>query len=83
MAMLVVLLHSQPVPAQTEDVVVVDGLLRMRRMVTVSLSRLSLPVRVPRKKLTDRRRWSAVTQHEVLILTLDIMSLQWYRPKSA
>ena len=37
---------------------------------------LSLPVRVPGKKLTDRRRWPAVTQHEVLILTRDIMSLQ-------
>ena len=51
-----------------------------------SLSRsraLSLPVRVPGKKLTDRRRWPAVTQHEVLILTRDIMSLQRYQPKSA
>jgi len=44
---------------------------------------LRLPVRVPGKKLTDRRRWPAVTQHEVLILTRDIMSLQRYRPKSA
>ena len=44
---------------------------------------LSLPVRVSGKKLTDRRRWPAVTQHEVLILTRDIMSLQRYRPKSA
>ena len=51
-----------------------------------SLSRsraLSMPVRVPGKKLPDRRRWPAVTQHEVLILTRDIMSLQRYRPQSA
>ena len=44
---------------------------------------LSLPVRVPGKKLTDRRRWPTVIQNEVLILTRDIMFLQRYRPKSA
>ena len=32
----------------------------------------------PGKKLTDRWRWPAVTQDEVLILTRDIMSLQSY-----
>ena len=54
-----------------------DGLSRSRSRP------LSLPVRVPGKKLTDRRRWPTVIQNEVLILTRDIMFLQRYRPKSA
>ena len=37
---------------------------------------MSLPVRVPGKKLTDRRRWPTVIQNEVLILTRDIMFLE-------
>ena len=55
-----------------------------RRLVTVTVSVVE-SASVPGKKLTvtDRRRWPAVTQHEVLILTRDIMSLQRYRPKSA
>jgi len=50
-------------------------LLDFRRFVTVS-GRV-----VPGKKPTDRRRWPAVTQDEVLILTRDIMSVQSYRQK--
>ena len=48
--------------------VCVRGSTKRETTVTVSLSRPSLPVRVPGKKLTDRRQWPAVTQHEVLIL---------------
>ena len=51
----------------------------------IGCSTVGRGVRGPGKKLTNRRRsrWPAVTQHEVLILTRDIMSLQTYRPKSA
>ena len=52
-------------------------LLDFRRFVTVS-GRVES---VPGKKLTDRRRWPAVTQDEVLILTRDIMSVQSYQQK--